>query len=354
MSARVAVIGTGWAERVQIPAFRAGGLEVVGLAGRDLDKTKRIAQELEVPFATHTWREILDLDCDLVSIVTPPALHKEQATAVLRAGKHLLCEKPVALNAEEAAEMLEVSTQHPNQLALVDHELRFVPARRKAKELLSAGAIGRLLTVTARVSSDLRTDPSAPWTWWSDAEQGGGILGAVGSHMLDGIRWLLGDMGNTEIRIRGATLGRVYPTRRDAEGHEREVTADDIASFTFSVGSGGNEAVGTGLVHGAALDEATDLLTLRGTEGTLVLDRSLKLYIGKGKGPLKEFVTHLPGIVPNRFRSSPYAAGTVLLAQALADALETGDHVPLRHAATLSDAFEVQRLIDEVRRLARE
>jgi hypothetical protein len=103
------------------------------------------------------------------------------------------------------------------------------------------------------------------------------------------------------------------------------------------------------LVHGASLDDPIDLLTIRGTEGTLVIDRSLKLYYGKRDGVLKEYVTQLPKIVPNRFRASGFAAGTVLLAAALRRYLEDGDAAALSPAASLADGLAVQILLDEIR-----
>lgn len=339
----VAVIGTGWSDKVQIPAFQAAGLNVVAVASRDAARGRAVADRHGVPRAVTDWRELLDLDCDLVAVTTPPALHREQGLAVLEAGRHLLCEKPLALDAAEAAAMTRLAADRPGQLALVDHELRFTPARRKARELLRAGAIGRLLTVTARVATRSRIDPDRPWTWWSDRAQGGGVLGALGSHVLDGIRWLTGE----EIRLHGATLGTAHPLRRDEEGRERPVTSDDICSLTFDVGG----AVGTALIHAVALDDEIDLLTLRGTGGSLVIDNSLRLYLGKGTGPLKEYRTHLPTEVPNRFRANPFAAGTVLMGRALA-AWHRGDVAALADAATLSDGAAVQRLLDEARTLA--
>lgn len=349
MSVKVAVIGTGWADTVQIPAFQAGGLEVVGVAGRNPDKAAQVAKRHHIPMSTGDWRELLELDCDLISVTSPPMLHKEQAIAVLEAGKHLICEKPLALNRAEAEAMCEVAAQHPQQLALVDHELRLVPARRKAKELLAGGAVGRIFTVTVRITSSFRAQPDKPWSWWSDASLGGGVLGAIGSHALDGLRYLLPELADT-IEIQGATLGRAYAQRPDADGGMRSVSSDDIVSLTFCMG----DVVGTMLVHAVGLDEPVDLLTIRGEDGTLVLDKSLKLYLGKGDGQLKEYVTHLPGIVPNRFRSNPFAAGSVLLAEALADALHP-EHTKLEQLqslATLHDGLAVQTLIDRTKVLA--
>lgn len=348
VSVKVAIIGTGWADRVQIPAFQQAGLEVVAVSGRTPEKTQRVANDHGVPHAVSDWRELLALECELISVTSPPSLHCEQTCAILEAGKHLLCEKPTALSHAEATKMVEAARAKPELLALIDHELRFVPARRKAKELLDAGVLGRLLTVTARVTNGSRLDPDTPWTWWANAEEGGGILGAIGSHVLDGIRWLLADEG--EIDIAGACLAQSYPERRAPDGTMRQVSADDIASVTFKIG----RVTGTMLVHGASLDEPEDLLTICGSEGTLVLDKSLKLYLGKRGGSLKEYVTSLSGLVPNRFRANPFAAGTVLLGEAIADALDPQRPAveQLRHAATLQDGLEVQRLLDEIRRVA--
>ncbi len=340
---RAGVIGTGWADRVLIPAFQAGGVDVVGVASRDRRRARAVASRHGIGTATGSWRDLLELELDLVAVTSPPALHREQAVAVLEAGRHLLCEKPLALDAGEAEAIAAAARAAPGVRALVDHELRFTPARRKAKELIDSGAIGRVLTVTARVAGGMRVDPTRSWTWWSDAAQGGGILSALGSHVFDSVRWLLG----SEIDLHGATLGRVYPTRLDDEGEQRPVTSDDIASLTFRTG----EVVGTVLLHGAALDDAIDLFTVRGTEGSLVIDRSLKLYLGKRGGPFKEYRTQLPAIVPNRFRASGFAAGSVLFADALRRALIEGEDDALADAATIDDGLAVQRLIDEARRL---
>lgn len=342
MSVKVGVIGTGWADRVQIPAFQAAGLEVAMIASRDAGRAQRIARDHGVGAGVGDWRELLAADLDLVVVTTPPALHVEQTAAALAAGKHVLCEKPLAVDAVQAERIVSAASDAPDRLALVDHQLRFTPVRRKAKELLDTGALGNILMVTARVATEARIDPTEPWSWWSDQTRGGGILNAIGSHVVDGIRWLLEE----EIEVQGATLGRVAASRKDHAGEEREVTADDIASVTFSVG----DAVGTMVVHAAALDDTLDHLTIRGTLGTLVIDRSLKLYFGKRGGPLKEYRTQpLPTLVPNRFRASPYAAGTVLLGDALRRFLAEGERGALDDAATVVDGLAVQRVLDAAR-----
>ena len=112
---KVAIVGTGWGARVQVPMFREAGLNVIGIAGFHRSKTDRVAQELGVqPFGE--WRELLSTEADVISIVAPPSEHLEMATAALESGKHVINEKPTAINAAEAERLLDVSRRHPNRL----------------------------------------------------------------------------------------------------------------------------------------------------------------------------------------------------------------------------------------------
>ena len=159
MPVKVGIIGTGWADRVQIPAFQAAGLHVAMVASRDLARARDVAARHGVAHGIGDWREMLAADIDLVSITSPPLLHAQQAAAALAAGKHVLCEKPLAVDVPQAEAIVAAARDVPERLALVDHELRFVPVRRKAKELIDAGALGKILMVTARVATDGRVDP---------------------------------------------------------------------------------------------------------------------------------------------------------------------------------------------------
>src|SRR5437016_2327030 len=131
--ARVGIIGTGWGARVQVPAFREAGLEVVAIAGHNPERTRRAADEHQIaPF--DDWRALIASNVDLVTIVTPPSEHLQMARAALDAGKHVLCEKPTALNVAEAEQLVAAARDHPDQISLIDHELRFLPSFRVARE----------------------------------------------------------------------------------------------------------------------------------------------------------------------------------------------------------------------------
>src|SRR5687768_18491959 len=95
---RVGFIGAGWTERIQIPCYRLAGLTAQAICASKPENARRVAANLEIPEVYNTWQELIRADSiDLVSIVTPPHLHAEIAIAALRAGKHVICEKPTAL-----------------------------------------------------------------------------------------------------------------------------------------------------------------------------------------------------------------------------------------------------------------
>src|SRR3954462_11063919 len=124
--AKIGIVGTGWGARVQVPTFRDAGLEVVAIAGHDLERTRAVAKDLSVEPVSFEGL-IRRADIDLVTLVTPPSEHVKMALAALSTNKHVICEKPTALNAVEAEELDRSGQKHPDRLTLIDHELRFVP-----------------------------------------------------------------------------------------------------------------------------------------------------------------------------------------------------------------------------------
>jgi predicted dehydrogenase len=228
--ARIGIIGTGFGARVQTPLFREAGLDVVALAGFHRNKTREIADELGVR-PHDDWRELVAAsDIDLVSVTSPPSEHRAMATAVLDAGKHVLCEKPTALNATEAQQLVDAAKRHPDRIAIIDHELRFVPSWRDARTRVAS--IGAIRYAEVRYASPSRGDRTRAWNWWSDASRGGGIWGAVGSHFVDALRYF-----GMEIESVQAMLRTIIDRRPFGEG-TREVTSDDFASVDLRLRGG--------------------------------------------------------------------------------------------------------------------
>lgn len=336
----IAIIGTGWGARVQVPIFRSAGLNVLAIAGSDPEKTQRTAERLEVPVASADWRSILErADISLVSITTPPDLHSEMAIAALAAGKHVLCEKPTALNADQAGRMLAQAQAHPQQLALIDHELRFLPGIRKARRMIDEGTIGQVRHVLARLIGSGRANPSREWNWWSDAIHGGGLLGALGSHQIDLLRYLLG----TEVTSAAATLNTFITNRPGPDGLH-PVTSDDYCSLRLRLSNGALASLEASAI--AQYDEP-DELTIYGDNGTLRWRSGRLLHATPGQ-PMEDITSeHEHQLPPDQ--QGDYAYGTVYLAHALR-AFLAGDHNAVQDAATFRDGLQIQQALDAARR----
>jgi len=231
---RVALIGTSFGRLVQAVAFsRHPGFELVALAGRDPEKTRRLASEAGIAGAYADWREMLERESpDLVSIVTPVDLHHPMMMAALERGAHVLSEKPTALHRFQAAEMRDAARAR-GRVAAINHEFRFQPARQTALELVKRGAIGapRRASILGRYPIWPRGE-SRPMTWLSDRARGGGILGALGSHHTDCLRLFFGEP------IRALASVRVGQPRRGSGEGEKVATADDSCTVHYAFESG--------------------------------------------------------------------------------------------------------------------
>lgn len=231
----VAVVGTGFGQKIHIPGFQEHPrTQIVAVHHRSLEKARAIAAAHQIPNACQTVEEIVALpEVKAVSISTPPFLHYEMAKTVLEAGKHLLLEKPTALSVAEARRLQELAIAH-KAVTCLDFEFRYVPAWQRFAELLTDGAVGqkRLIKIDWLVSG--RADPTRPWNWYACKEQGGGALGALGSHTFDYISWLFGSVK----RLCGR-LSTTIATRPDpVTGEPKPVDADDTCSLMLELADG--------------------------------------------------------------------------------------------------------------------
>ena len=272
---RVGFIGSGWTDSTQIPTFRLGGLTPQAIASANPAKARAVAEKHGVPEVYDSWQELVaSKNVDIVSVCTPPYLHKEIAVAALQAGKHVICEKPTALNVNEAEEMLAAAQAAPNQLAIVDHELRFHPQRLQMRQMIREGYIGSVLHVHLDRLGSERLNPDLPWNWWCDVDQGGGMLNALGSHLLDLARWIVGRIEALTAQLQ---IGHLY--RTDTDGSVRQVTADDHAQLLLRFANG---AQGSITVSGLTPGGWGMSIFVVGTDGVLKLDNQDQLWGMRG------------------------------------------------------------------------
>ncbi|WP_162909379.1 Gfo/Idh/MocA family protein [Aggregatilinea lenta] len=345
---RVALVGTGFGARVQLPAFMGlAGTSVAALCGRSAEKTQRIADEHGVPGAYTDYRRMLDeVKPDIVSIVTPPVLHAEMTLAAFEAGAHVLCEKPLAMNAAEVQQMLDAA-QRRNRVHVVDHEFRYFPARYYQRVLVDQGYVGQPVLLEATFMSPVRWNPAHPWTWWYDAAQGGGLWGAIGSHYVDAFHWLRG-RDPRAVTAMLSTSPR-YATRPAPDGNGTlPVTADDSAVVTIEYASGLRGVINLCAV---AAGESRRL-AVHGTEGALVVEDELRLLGRRGDEALHE----IP--IPPEYEPPMWVPEGVLnlgpfakLAGLMVDAIH--GHAVVQ-PPTFEDGLIVQRVLDAARQSSAE
>jgi predicted dehydrogenase len=343
---RVGFIGSGWTDSTQIPTFRLGGLTPQAIASANPAKARAVAKKHGVPEVYDSWQALVASEnVDIVSICTPPHLHKQIAVAALQAGKHVISEKPTALNVSEAEAMLAAAQAAPDQLAIVDHELRFHPQRMQMRQMIREGYVGSVLHAEFDRLGSERLDPNLPWNWWCDVDQGGGMLNALGSHLLDLARWMVGRIETLTAQLQ---IGHLH--RTDAAGSVRQVTADDHAQLLLRFANG---AHGTITVSGLTPGGWGMSILVVGTDGVLKLDNQDQLWGMRGSAhPGGEWEAIRPRHAPPNIAELPnqraFGVGTYFMAQMLAMSLPMGE-VMLDDAASFYDGLVVQRALDAAR-----
>ncbi|WP_106362523.1 Gfo/Idh/MocA family protein [Glycomyces artemisiae] len=227
--------------------------EMTALAGRDADRLAAAAAKLGWDSTETDWRRLIERDdIDLVDICVPGNLHAEIAIAALEAGKHVLCEKPLANSVEEAEAMTAAAeaAKANGALAMCGFSYRRTPALSLAKRLVDSGALGEIRHVRAQYLQDWLTDENAPLTWRLDkAKSGSGSLGDIGAHIIDAAQWISGS-DVTGVSAILETFVKERPVGGDfvglgghggADGPKGPVTVDDAAVFTARFA---NNAVG--------------------------------------------------------------------------------------------------------------
>jgi len=247
---RVAVVGTGMIAGVHARAARAAGAEVVGVLGRTPQRSEQVAAQLDVPRGYASLDDVIADAPDVVHVCTPNDQHHPQALAVIRAGINVVCEKPLAISAAQAAELV-AAADDAGVVATVPFVYRYHPVVREVRGRIAAGELGRLLAVHGHYLQDWMLDEDAS-SWRVDAGAGGvsRAFADIGSHWCDLVEFVTGE----PFASVSAATDIVYPTRPAASGpsfsgspdpdpvadagHRAEVTTEDTAVATFRTGAG--------------------------------------------------------------------------------------------------------------------
>jgi predicted dehydrogenase len=294
-----AVIGGGFIGAVHVEALRRIGVEVVGLLGSSPERAAGVARRLGIPRVYRDLDELLgDSRVGVVHVASPNLHHFEQARRVLGSGRHVICEKPLAITSAETSALRALAESRPSQAAAVNYNIRYYPLCREVRDRIAAGTLGRILSVTGSYVQDWLHYPG-DYNWRVEADGGTNLraVADIGTHWMDLAQYLIG----APIRSVNADLATFHPRRLKPTGptdtftgsatdgsrpaREVDVTTDDHAAVLLRFDSGIRGAFHVSQVTAGRKNRLT--IEIAGTEASAAWDSESpdRLWIGSRKGP---------------------------------------------------------------------
>ncbi len=375
---RVAMVGYGFMGAAHSQGWRvaprffelAATPEMTVLVGRDATRVATAAERWGWAETSTDWRETIARDdIDVVDIVTPGDSHAEIAIAALDAGKHVLCEKPLANSVAEAEAMAAAADRAAAHgvRAMVGFTYRRVPAVTFARDLVAAGRIGAVRQVRAQYLQDWLRDADSPMTWRLDKElAGSGSLGDIGAHAVDLAQFITG----TRLASVSGVLETLVPERpllADARGlsgtastERGRVTVDDVALFTGRFDDG---VLGTFEASRFATGRKNALrIEVSGSTGALAFDledlNALEFFDGTAEATTQGFTKILVTEPEHPYVGAWWPAGHMLgyehgfshQARDFVEAVAAGE----QPRPSFADGLQVQRVLAAVERSSAE
>lgn len=271
----IGIVGAGFGQHVLAPAFRKiPRCEVRAICASRPERAQQAAQKSNIPKATNDWSALLaDPEIHALALAVPPSIQAEIALAAAQAGKHVFCEKPLALNARQAQDIV-AAVRKSGVIHAMDFIFPEITAWRKAKEILQAATVGRIrhVALTWRVETFSYGQGAQVQNWKKTAASGGGTLNNFVSHTFHYLEWLFGPITTLAARL--------SPHDAEVEAHV-DVWVEFAAGFSGTVSVAADAFLGNG-----------HRLEIYGDAGTLVLDnpgadyaRGFKLSLGTRNDP---------------------------------------------------------------------
>lgn len=294
-----AVVGAGFIGPAHAEALGRMGVRVKGVLAVDKEKTEQAARQLGVSVAYPDYQAILsDPEVQVVHITTPNRLHFEQSKGALLAGKHVICEKPLAMDAKQTAELVELARSKPDLVAAVNYNIRFYPIALHARDLVRSGEIGQVYSVRGGYVQDwLLYDTD--WNWRLLPEEGGNLraIGDIGTHWMD----LVGFVTGLKVESLLADLHTFVPQRKKPlqavatfKGKEQagpveyelvNIPTEDWGAVIFHYAGGARGLMSVSQVTAGRKNQLS--FEIAGSKGALAWDseRPNELWIGHRERP---------------------------------------------------------------------
>lgn len=340
---KIGMIGTGgMGTNGHLAAYQQSAYaRVVAAADINPANLAQAAERFAIPATYSTYQEMLEREAlDAVDVSTPNNLHYEASLAAIERGLHVICEKPMAMNREEARRMVTAAREAGVKTA-VNFTYRNVPAARFIREIIASGEIGEIFHLIASYNQGWLVDPAFPRTWRLEkAVAGTGVLGDLGSHLIDLARYWVGEFS----AVFGHATTFVHQRPLPGADQPAPVDVDDAISFLaeFAGGATGNFFT----TRNAFARANTQRAEIYGTKGGLVYDNERPNEIQFSAGSLMASQRHYCTLPVPRVIQETRSSTMQLFAQDIAQGTQT--------TPTFEDGAVCQEIIDAIELSTRE
>ena len=336
----IGIVGTGlWASSVHLPAYQAHPhARLVGVYDVDQESAERAAKDFGIESVFSTYEEMLACDdIDAVDIITPNVTHLSLALAAIAAGKHVFCEKPMAMNADEAQQMADAAAE-ANLKTAINFTWRNPAAVRFMRHLIEQDRIGKIYHISGVYRAGWGRNEERPIEWRLQKELAGtGVIGDIGSHIIDMVEWM------TDERITSlvADLNTFQPERPKVGGGTGTVDVDDAASFLARLNGGGMATfLATFYGTGERMNQGVEIF---GQKGALKMQYSNQETILASLDPLSDENQFVELPIPDRFKTQGHDLRQNTVRQ-FVDAIVNDEEM----SPSFEDGLRNQRVIDAV------
>ena len=371
---RVGIAGSGFIGPAHLEALRRNNVSVIGLVRGDAESVSQKAEELGIPRAYSSYEDMLaNADIDVVHLTTPNYLHYPHAKAALQAGKHVVCEKPLAMNSQESAELVRIA-EETGLVNAVNFNIRFYPMAQQARQMVQSGEIGDIFILQGSYLQDWLLLPT-DWNWRLDPELGGTLraIGDIGSHWLDLITFITG----LKVKEVYADFKTFYPVRKKPlkpletftgklltpeDFEEKSVTTEDYASVLLHYENGVRGVLTVSQVSSGRKNRI--YFEINGSKSSLVWngERPNELWIGHRSEPNQVLMKDPSLLSPEARATASYPGGHnegfpdtfKQLYTKVYDYILAGDYAAKPDFPTFADGHYEQVLCEAIERSAKE
>ncbi len=241
----VGIVGFGFIGKVHaygylnLPLFydpAPASIRMLGVCTSKPETAEKARQQGGFEFGTTRFEDLLERDdIHIINICTPNQMHRDQVTAALEAGKHVYCDKPLTVTADDARAIADAARAHPRQIHGMAFHMRFIAATMRARQLVQEGFLGRIYHFRGSYYHAGYTDPERPFSWRLTKAAGGGALSDLGSHVIDMMKYLLGDYA--AVRASTETYIKERPVAKDSS-EMAPVEVDDYVCLQARMNDG--------------------------------------------------------------------------------------------------------------------